>query len=51
VQISVLLGLFVLAKAADYWLDRYDLVNRRAAAWSPAWATPTTTRCCRPRTS
>jgi len=27
VQFSVLLGLFVLAKAADYWLDRYDLVN------------------------
>ena len=27
VQLSVLLGLFVLAKAADYWLDRYDLVN------------------------
>jgi uncharacterized protein len=27
VQFSVLLGLFVLVKAADYWLDRYDLVN------------------------
>ncbi len=27
VQFSVLLGLFVLAKAADYWLDRYDIVN------------------------
>jgi uncharacterized membrane protein (UPF0182 family) len=26
-QISVLLGFFVLAKAADYWLDRYDLLN------------------------
>ena len=26
-QISVLLGVFVLAKAADYWLDRFDLVN------------------------
>jgi uncharacterized membrane protein (UPF0182 family) len=26
-QISVLLGVFVLAKAADYWLDRYDLLN------------------------
>ena len=24
-QMSVLLGIFVLAKAADYWLDRYDL--------------------------
>lgn len=28
VQISVLLGLFVLVKAADYWLDRFDLVTR-----------------------
>ncbi|WP_028645580.1 UPF0182 family membrane protein [Nocardioides sp. URHA0020] len=28
VQLSVLLGLFVLAKAADYWLDRFDLVSR-----------------------
>ena len=27
VQFSVLLGLFVLAKAVDYWLDRYDLVS------------------------
>jgi len=27
VQFSVLLGLFVLAKAADYWLDRYDIVS------------------------
>ena len=27
VQLSVLLGLFVLAKAGDYWLDRYDLVS------------------------
>jgi hypothetical protein len=26
-QISVLLGLFVLCKAADYWLDRYDLLS------------------------
>ncbi|MEQ6903407.1 UPF0182 family protein [Nocardioides sp. YIM 152588] len=26
-QISVLLGVFVLAKAADYFLDRYDLVT------------------------
>ncbi len=26
-QLSVLLGVFVLAKAADYWLDRYDLVT------------------------
>ena len=27
VQISVLLGLLVLFKAADYWLDRFDLVT------------------------
>ncbi len=27
-QFSVLLGVFVLAKAADYWLDRFDLVNQ-----------------------
>ena len=26
VQIAVLLALFALAKAVDYWLDRYDLV-------------------------
>ncbi|WP_127480716.1 UPF0182 family protein [Nocardioides pantholopis] len=28
VQLSILLGVFVLAKAADYWLDRYDLVSQ-----------------------
>ncbi len=27
VQISVLLGLFVLFKAVDYWLDRFDLTH------------------------
>ncbi|HEX6247672.1 MAG TPA: UPF0182 family protein [Nocardioidaceae bacterium] len=27
VQISVLAGLFVLFKAADYWLDRFDLTS------------------------
>ena len=27
VQLSVLLGLFVLVKAVDYWLDRYDLTT------------------------
>ena len=27
-QVSVLLGFFVLAKAADYWLDRFDLVSQ-----------------------
>jgi uncharacterized protein len=26
-QLSVLLGFFVLCKAADYWLDRFDLLN------------------------
>ena len=26
-QFSVLLGIFVLAKAGDYWLDRFDLLN------------------------
>jgi uncharacterized protein len=27
-QLSVLVGLFVLAKAGDYWLDRFDLVHQ-----------------------
>jgi uncharacterized membrane protein (UPF0182 family) len=27
-QLSVLLGVFVLAKALDYWLDRYDLAHQ-----------------------
>ncbi len=27
VQFSVLLGIFVLVKAVDYWLDRYDLTT------------------------
>ena len=30
-QLSVLLGVFVLAKAADYWLDRYDLVHQKGS--------------------
>ena len=29
VQLSVLLGLFVLFKAVDYWLDRYDLTTEQ----------------------
>lgn len=29
VQFSVLLGVLVLAKAADYWLDRFDLMTRQ----------------------
>ena len=28
VQLSVLLGVFVLAKGVDYYLDRFDLVNK-----------------------
>ena len=31
VQLSVLLGVFVLAKGADYWLDRFDLVNDKGS--------------------
>ena len=31
VQLSVLLGLFVLLKAVDYWLDRFDLTIDRPA--------------------
>ncbi|MDN5895027.1 MAG: UPF0182 family protein, partial [Nocardioides sp.] len=27
-QLSVLAGFFVLSKAADYWLDRFDLLNQ-----------------------
>ncbi|CAM3540084.1 UPF0182 family membrane protein [Nocardioides zeicaulis] len=27
IQVSALLALFVIAKAVDYWLDRYDLVT------------------------
>ncbi|MEP7737730.1 UPF0182 family protein [Nocardioides sp. 31GB23] len=30
-QLSLLLGLFVLAKGADYWLDRFDLVSQSGA--------------------
>ncbi len=31
VQLSILLGVFVLAKGADYWFDRFDLVNDKGA--------------------
>ncbi|MEJ7796566.1 MAG: UPF0182 family protein [Nocardioides sp.] len=31
VQLSVLLGVFVLAKGADYWFDRFDLVNDKGS--------------------
>ena len=30
VQLSALVGVFVLAKAVDYWLDRFDLVHSDA---------------------
>ena len=30
-QLSVLLGVFVLAKGGDYWLDRFDLVHQGGA--------------------
>ena len=31
VQLSVLFGVFVLFKAVDYWLDRFDLVNDKGS--------------------
>ncbi|GAA1478699.1 UPF0182 family protein [Nocardioides aestuarii] len=31
VHLSVLLGVFVLLKALDYWLDRFDLVNDKGS--------------------
>ncbi|MFT4262768.1 MAG: UPF0182 family protein [Nocardioides sp.] len=34
VQLSVLLAVFVLAKAADYWLDRYDLTSSDSALFT-----------------
>ncbi len=34
VQLSVLLGVFVLAKAGDYYLDRFDLVNQDGALFT-----------------
>jgi uncharacterized protein len=34
VQISVLLGLFVLAKAVDYYLDRFDLVTHSGSLFT-----------------
>jgi uncharacterized protein len=33
-QLSVLLGLFVLAKGVDYYLDRFDLVNQDNALFT-----------------
>ncbi|CAN5469528.1 UPF0182 family protein [soil metagenome] len=34
VQLSVLLGLFVLAKGVDYYLDRFDLVNQKGSLFT-----------------
>ena len=31
IHFSVLLGLFVLVKAGDYWLDRFDLLSQRGS--------------------
>ena len=33
-QVSVLLGIFVLAKAGDYWLGRYDLLNQSGSLFT-----------------
>ncbi|MDZ5662677.1 UPF0182 family protein [Nocardioides sp. S-58] len=34
IQVSALLALFVLAKAVDYWLDRYDLVTNSGSIFT-----------------
>ena len=34
VQVSVLLAVFVLAKAVDYWIDRYDLVTNSGSIFT-----------------
>ncbi len=34
IQVSVLLAVFVLAKAVDYWLDRYDLVTNSGSIFT-----------------
>ena len=34
IQISALLALFVLAKAVDYWLDRFDLVTNSGSIFT-----------------
>ena len=34
IQISALLAMFVLAKAVDYWLDRFDLVTNDGAIFT-----------------
>ena len=49
VQISVLLGLFVLFKARRLLAGPLRPDHRSAAASSPASPTPTSTRCCPPK--
>ena len=39
------------SRRSAYWLDRYGLAVKRAATGSPGSPTPTSTRCCPPRTS
>ncbi|MCF6379891.1 UPF0182 family protein [Nocardioides KLBMP 9356] len=34
IQVSVLLAVFVLAKAVDYWLDRFDLVSKSGSIFT-----------------
>ena len=34
IQVSALLAVFVLAKAVDYWLDRYDLVTNSGSIFT-----------------
>ena len=34
IQVSVLLAVFVLAKAVDYWLDRFDLVTNSGSIFT-----------------
>ena len=50
IQLSVLGGLALLAKAVGYYLDRFDLVTGSGPVVT-AWATPTSTPCCRRGTS
>jgi Uncharacterized conserved protein len=50
VHLSVLLGIFVLLKAAAYYLDRYGCCSTSGTA-GPARRTRTSTRCCRRRRS
>ena len=51
VQISVLVGLFVLFKAVDYWLDRFDLTTDSGGLFTGINYTDQQRRAARPRTS